>query len=661
MSDRRGASGDDRPTASVSDTDPFGVPVSGTPAPCRGACPVGTDAAAYVALLAEGRVADAYDVARQHNPFASVCGRVCSAPCERACRRGVIDSAVSIRAMKRVLCEVHGAEQGRASRWHLAGGDVPKATKPSVGIIGAGPAGLASAHDLRLAGHAVTVYDAMPLAGGMMRYGIPAFRLPRAVLDAELAAIAGLGVTMRLGCAIGRDVPFRDLLEAHAAVLVTVGCQQGRTLAVEGVGLPGVMRAVDFLRAENARIEHDPSLTGALAGGDVVVIGGGSVAFDAARSAWRTPFGNAVGSAWRSLGSDTQDGQTALDAARSAARVGGTGRGTAAGEGTRRVTLVAPESRGAFPVPAEELHEATLEGVTICDGMGVVRLVGDTHVTGVEVAPVERLFDATGRFAPQLDLARRTTLPAATVVLAIGQQSDTDFLADLPDIIRTAWGGIAVDGTLRSTHPRVWAAGDVATGPRDLIDAVAAGQRAARAIAAALGETVHDRRALAPPVVHRAPPLQASTRFWSRYDDLRRASLPVLPSAQRDAVAEVEQALDLVAARAEGARCLRCDEQLQFAPPRCIACALCVDVCPQASLALVPAEPAGAEPGGRPLALLFDDATCIRCGLCVHRCPTDALRFTLAPALVPPVLPAPEAVLPHAPSAPVSLRPPAHA
>jgi formate dehydrogenase beta subunit len=633
-------------TTAERDRGDFGPPACGTPAPCRGACPVGTDAAAYVALLADGRVADAYDVARQHNPFASVCGRICSAPCERACRRGVIDAAVSIRALKRVLCDAHGAEQGSASRWQRAVGTVPAITRPSVGIIGSGPAGLAAAHDLRLAGHAVTVYEAMALPGGMMRFGIPAFRLPRAVLEAEIEAIVALGITLELGCAIGREVTFTELLARHAAVLVTVGCQQGRTLSAPGAGLPGVMRAVDFLRRENARVDAGAEAPDTLPSGDVVVIGGGSVAFDAARTAWRAPT--------------AYDGQTALDAARAASRamrstaehavaatgvaatgVGATDLRVASAPASRRVTLLAPEPRAQLPVPAEELHEAGREGVQLRDGVGVVRILGDDHVTGVEIAPVLSLFDAAGRFAPQLDLARSTQLVASTVVLAIGQQSETDFLADVPTVERTPWGGVRVNEALQSTDPRVWAAGDVATGPRDLIDAVAAGQRVARGIAAALragsgsdAALPAGHRAIAAPVVRSAPPLTLETRFWSRYDDLARTALPVLPPTARDARAEVEHGLDLDAGRLEGARCLRCDEQLQFAPVRCIACALCVDVCPQGSLALSPTR-AGA------LALLFDDETCIRCGLCVHRCPTDALHFTLAPASTAPTFGAP--------------------
>jgi NADPH-dependent glutamate synthase beta subunit-like oxidoreductase len=606
----------------------FGSTVQGTPAPCRAACPVGTDAAAYVALLAEGRIADAYDVARQHNPFPSVCGRVCSAPCERSCRRGVIDAAVSIRALKRVLCDAYGAEQGDVSRWMQGVRSIPEITRESVGIIGAGPAGLAAAHDLRLAGHAVTIYEAMEFAGGMMRYGIPAFRLPREIIDAEIAAIVSLGIDLRLSCQIGRDITFNALLQQHAAVLVTIGCQQGRQLRAPGADLPGVVRAVDFLRAENARVEGHATGASVLGDGSVVVIGGGSVAFDAARSAWRASAMTAY------------DGQTAVDVARSARRAEPSGV-------VRDVTMIAPEQRASLPVPVEELHEATVEGVTLRDGFGVVRILGETAVTGVEIAPVQRLFDEAGRFAPVLDTERSTVLPARTVVLAIGQQSDSGFLSDTPDVQINGWGGLVVDAELRSTHTRVWAAGDAASGPRDLIDAIAAGQRAARSMVRALhmasgnapvvatdpqsNDLRAQRRAIEVPRVHTAPALANNTRFWSRYDDVTRAPLPVLQPAARDAATEVEAALAPESARVEASRCLRCDEHMQFSARRCIACALCVDVCPQSSLALLPA-------GERGLALVFDDQTCIRCGLCVHRCPTDALMFTLAPTDRMPVL-----------------------
>ena len=335
----------------------------------------------------------------------------------------------------------------------------------------------------------------------MMRFGIPAFRLPRDLLEAEIAAIASLGVDIRLNCAIGASCSFANLLDAHDAVLVTVGCQSGRRMRIPGAELPGVVRAVDYLRAVPST--HDVAHTRRGDSADapsVVVIGGGSVAFDAARSAWRARTTTAY------------DGQTVLDAARSAVRNAAyqSSTGSAA-----PVTLIAPEARTQLSVPIEELHEALAEGVTLRDGYGVVRIVGDTHATGVEIAPVVSLYDSEGHFQPTLDTARATTIAATTVVFAIGQQSDTDFLGDTPEIQRTPWGGIAVDADMRSSHARVWAAGDVATGPRDLIDAIAAGQRAAASIVRALATTRQEQMAVAIGApVETAPLLQRPTRFW---------------------------------------------------------------------------------------------------------------------------------------------------
>jgi len=580
-----------------------GPALAGGPAPCRAACPVGTDAAAYVALVAEGRLAEAYDVARAPNPLASICGRICAAPCETACRRGVLDQPIAIRALKRVLAEAWGAESELRSRWRRAIPSVPPATRPSVGIVGAGPAGLSAAHDLRLAGHDVVLYEREERVGGMLAYGVPPFRLPHALLDQELGAILDLGVTLRTGCEVGRDASIEELLDEHAAVLVSAGCQQGRLLETPGVELPGVIRAVDFLRRVNApRAEADA------VEGPVVVIGGGSVAFDAARSAWRLQ------------GVQGGHGQTMLDVARTAIR-------TSPGAGPRAVTLVAPESRAELEVPPEELEQAEQEGVVVHDHLGVQRVLGDGRVEGVEVSPVLSLLDEQGRFAPRLDASRAQVLPARTVVLAIGQQADVSFLSTVSGLERGGAGGVDADRWGRTAHPRLFAAGDVASGPRDLIDAVASGQRAASAIVQALagGDRAAEPpvRAVAPAPAPAAPPLGRAARYWSGYDAIPRARLPLRPAPERSAADEVEGPLGAGAARAEGERCLRCDEHLQLASHRCVACGLCADVCPTGCLAL--------RPAGRRVALVFDGSPCIRCRLCVDRCPADALGFALAP------------------------------
>ena len=247
--------------------------------PCRAACPVHTDAGGYVTAIAEGRFSDAYQIARAPNPFPSICGRVCAAPCETSCRRGTVDAPVAIRALKRFVSERYGVESfGGATEWHRGHGEVPAAGTTSVGIIGGGPGGLAAAHDLRLAGHQVTVYEGEQRLGGMMVMGIPEYRLPRALIDRETEAIVSLGIDVELGCRIGRDLTFEQLLERHDAIFMCVGAGRGRDLNIPGHELDGTVSAIEFLLNVNRgfRVELGES---------VVVVGGGNVAFDAARTA----------------------------------------------------------------------------------------------------------------------------------------------------------------------------------------------------------------------------------------------------------------------------------------------------------------------------------------------------------------------------------------
>jgi NADPH-dependent glutamate synthase beta subunit-like oxidoreductase/ferredoxin len=588
---------------------------------CRAACPVGTDAAGYVIAVSEGRIADAYDLARAHNPLPSICGRVCSAPCERACRRGVVDAPIAIRALKRHIAESFGVEAGAASRWHQAHGAVPAATLPSVGIVGGGPAGLAAAASLRLAGHAVTIYERDDRPGGMLVFGIPAFRLPREVIEGEIDAILSLGVTLECGVRVGHDVTIDALLDRHAAVLVAVGCSRGRSLSIDGATLPGVLRAVEALRRINAGEPADIAAP-------VIVIGGGSVAFDAARTARRTVDGVPP-----SPGEAAYDGQTALDAARAARRAS-----------AQPVMLVAPEPLEQLPVPSEELEEAEREGVIIRPASAVRRIEGEGRVQRVIIAPVLSLTDAAGRFAPQLAEGRDVEVAAGTVILAVGQESDTTFIGDAHAVDRARWGGLVATREGRTAHPRLYAAGDVASGPRDLIDAVAFGQRAARAIhddlVGAAGVATA-RAGASPPAFTPMPPQR---RFWSGYDAVPRTALPVLPTPHRTMVSEVEAGLSREEAVREASRCLHCNEHVLLEAGRCIACGGCVDVCPYGCIALeplaiasrggawasaVPAPEAMVEtmPGDRPFALTLDERACIRCGLCVARCPTGALSI----------------------------------
>ncbi len=443
--------------------------------PCRAACPVHTDAGAYVTAIADGRFEEAYLIARVPNPFPSVCGRVCAAPCERSCRRGSVDAPVAIRALKRFVTERFGVESFDASTmWHRGHGDVPDATGPSVGVIGGGPAGLAAACDLRLAGHPVTVYEAQETLGGMMVLGIPEYRLPRALIAREIEAILELGIDVETNARIGDTHSVGELLGRHAALFLAVGTGAARDLDLPGHDLDGVLRAVEYLLNVNQGFR-------VALGERVVVVGGGNVAFDAARTALRAAASGTAPPAPVPLGASSAEDAcramtTTLDVARAARRAG-----------VLDVTIVALESPDEIPADPEEIDEAEREGIRIVYRRGPHRFVGDADVTGLETVAVTSVFDAAGRFAPTFEAGTEAVIPADTVILAVGQAADIGFLDAGLSLERTGPGGVKIDpATLRTSDPRVWAGGDVARGPRNLIDAIADGRLAAASIHRAL-------------------------------------------------------------------------------------------------------------------------------------------------------------------------------
>ena len=585
--------------------------------PCRAACPVHTDAGGYVTAIAEGRYRDAYLIARGPNPFPSICGRVCAAPCETACRRGTIDRPIAIRALKRFVAERFGVESFEGSEvWHEAHGPVPTADGPSVGVIGGGPAGLAAAHDLRLAGHPVTVYEAADRLGGMMVLGIPEYRLPRALIAREVQAILELGVEARTSCRVGVDVSLDHLQQQHAALFMAVGTSRGRDLDIPGHDTDGVLRAVEFLLNVNQgfRVEL---------GRRVVVVGGGNVAFDAARTALRAAAYDEVAPPPQRLGAGTNEDAargmtTTLDVARAALRAG-----------VRDVTVVALESPEEMPAAAEEIAEAEAEGIRIVYRRGPHRILGDRHVEGLETIAVASVFDPDGRFAPVFVPATEEVLPADTVILAVGQSADIGFVPDRAGIERSRQGGIAVDvATLRTTNERVWAGGDVAFGPRNLIDAIADGRRAAAGIHAALTGAP-----TAKPRHMELLPLPGYRRLSTGYDAIERVDIPSVPIDRRVGFAEAEVGYDERDAWLESLRCLRCFDNIALRPELCILCGLCVDVCPFDCISIVRADNAGVGTATQS-ALVLDEDRCIRCGLCVNRCPPGALLMVEAREVV---------------------------
>jgi formate dehydrogenase (NADP+) beta subunit len=585
--------------------------------PCRAACPVNTDAGAYVTAIADGRFEEAYLIARAPNPFPSVCGRVCAAPCEHACRRGSVDAPVSIRALKRFVTERFGVESFAANTfWHAAHGEVPPASGPSVGVIGGGPAGLAAACELRLAGHPVTVYEAQDRLGGMMVLGIPEYRLPRALIEREVEAIIELGIEVETNSRIGETRTISELLGRHAALFLAVGTGRARDLDLPGHDLDGVLRAIEYLLNVNQGFRVG-------LGERVVVVGGGNVAFDAARTALRAASaGTSAPDAVRLGATSEEDARramtTTLDVARAARRAG-----------VLDVTIVALESEQEIPADPEEIDEAEREGIRIVYRRGPHRFVGDTKVTGLETVAVSSVFDSEGRFAPTFEPGTEAVIPADTVILAVGQGADVSFLGADADLAleRTRAGGIQVDpDSLRTSDPRIWAGGDVARGPRNLIDAIADGKRAAASIHGVLSGG-----APIPAASHevRVELRSGFRRLDSDYDAIPRQAVPATPTDRRVGFGEVETGYGEHQARLEGLRCLRCFDNIMLSPELCILCGLCVDVCPPDCITIARADHVGLGTEQQSV-LLLDEDLCIRCGLCVNRCPPGALSMVHA-------------------------------
>ncbi len=613
--------------------------------PCQAACPALTDAGKYVQLIAKGELKQAYLVARSPNPLASICGRVCAAPCEDNCRRGKIDAPVSIRALKRAVCEKHGVESlspdtqrglfeglteaGNGTPWHLpeliavrGSTDRRPGRRQRVAVAGGGAAGIACAHDLAVMGYEVTIFEASASLGGMMIHGIPEFRLPRSVIDKEIERIIQLGVRVRLNCPLSDRFGIEELRRVgYSAVFLAIGTQRGRELGIEGTELDGVIKAVDFL----LNINHGYRVT---LGKRVVVIGGGFVAFDAARMALR------------SLETDEEQLQrdmtmpVALDAARAALR-----------SGVAEVRMCSLESFDEMPAlrteqGREEFDEARREGISFHPQRGPKKILGlNGRVVGVEMIGVTRTYDQTGRFDPVYDPDVVETMLADSVILAVGQQADLSFLKPDDGVQLTSRGTIAIDpGTLASTAPGVYAGGDVALGPRNLIDAIANGKRAASSIDDYL------RGPVGPSGVElRIEQLPTQTYGLAPgYEKQPRRAPPSISLDRRTGISEVETGYSDEEAKVQAERCLHCHTQTIFDVDKCVLCNRCVDVCPEYCLKLVPLAQLDIEPkrafddpdfaasfsGTESMsAMIKDDEKCIRCGLCAIRCPTGAMTM----------------------------------
>ena len=596
---------------------------------CQDACPVHTNACGYVTAIAEGRDLDAYKIARATNPFASICGRVCGAPCEANCRRGSLDTPITIRALKRFVNEKYGPETGDFT--HYREGCNTKMLPPEPGegeriaVVGAGVAGLTVAHDLVQVGYKVTVFEAYDEPGGMLTAGVPIYRLPRELVNAEINAILSMGVELKCNMRLGKDFTIASLRkDGYKAIFLGIGLQKGRKIPIEGADMPQVFDGLDFLRAFN---EGKPMELGRR----IVVIGGGNVAYDVARSAVRpakVPMADAASDMERTE-------RIAYDVARSALRL----------SGDKEVHIVCLEKRVEMPADEIEIVEGEEEGIRLHDGRGPRAILNaEGFVTGLRTVKCLSVFDENGKFSPKYDEDVIEDIAADTIMFAIGQQSDLSFLSP-DDGVEEEKGLIKVDpDTYQTTAPDVFACGDVAHGPRLFIHAIASAQIAARSMHDYLRGTRTD-------VVIKKSWLPATYTMEEGWDQMRRKLPPALNSELRASSNEiVEINYPEAEARRQAARCLRCNVNTIFDTSICVACNGCVDVCPENLIKLVGLEQvrsdnylmqvasdtlgitdsdlAGytndelADLGG---IMLKDESTCIRCAMCASRCPTNAI------------------------------------
>jgi formate dehydrogenase (NADP+) beta subunit len=605
--------------------------------PCMMACPAHTNAGRYVALIGEGRFEEAYRFARDPNPLASICGRVCAHPCESACRRGEIDKPIQIRALKRFLTERHGPESKNFK-------PNPVEKQPplpfKVAVIGAGPVGLSAAHDLALMGYPVTIFEAAAVPGGMLYLGIPEYRLPRDVVEAQVREILETGdVTLKLNHRAGKDFTIEDLrAQGFDAVLIAVGAHRSRDLSIPGVDLDGVYKGIDFLL--NVNLGYKFTI-----GKKVVVIGGGNVAMDVARSAAREVVRQheIPNEDWsKNIGAVAS--HEMVDISLSALRMGAS-----------EVHIVCIERRDEIPAALEEVEEAETEGVTIHAGYGPNRVVGQNgRVTALETVRTSRVFDENGRFNPQFVPGSESLVECDTVILAIGQAPNLDFLGPSSKIDLSPRGLIAVDrNNLMTSVPGIFAGGDCVFGPRLIIDSVADGKRAAVGIDEYLRGAKH-----ADPILE--VEVFDMHQMITNYMEIARNSVPMLPLERRTGVTEVEIGFDEQTAVEEAQRCLHCwintvFEGTEVDGSECVLCGGCVDVCPEQCLELVPLENfefpepvlahleqneaayevelrgvkpqelgAGTVTGA---VMVKDETRCIRCGLCAMRCPVKEITM----------------------------------
>ncbi len=483
-------------------------------APCVETCPAHINIQGYIALVSKGKFKEAYDLIRETIPFPSICGRVCFHPCEFQCNRSDVDEPIAINNIKRFVSDYVYQEDLL---------EPPETLKPKgsrVAIIGSGPAGLTAAHDLIRMGYRPTVFEALSKTGGMLRVGIVSYRLPRDILDREINDLVKMGVEIRTNCRIGKDISIEGLFSrGYKAVFMSTGAHGARKLGIEGEKLKGVIDGVTFLREISLKGKYKLEK-------DIIVIGGGNVALDCARTAKRV--------------------------------------------GAKTVKVVCLESREEMPSHSWEIEEALEEGIILKPSLGPKRILGkDGRVTGLETLKVKHVFDEEGRFNPAFYEGTEGKVKGNSIIVAIGQVAEDSYIKGVKGVDFDDRGHLEIDRkTLMTTRPGLFAGGDLITGPLSVIEAIASGKRVALSIDRYIRNDKED-------MPEWDPVRGGSERKFEVPKGLKKAKRAqpdrLEPRKRVKGFEEVEQTFSAETAVEEASRCLNCGS--------CSECMECVRVC----------------------------------------------------------------------------------
>jgi len=573
---------------------------------CRDGCPVNTDPRGYMLQLHAGNLLEGYKIARGPNPFASICGMICGAPCELTCRRDRVDKTLTIRAQKRYLAEWFGLDKEAHVKSlemsYARGSTKPELNGLKIACVGAGVASLTCAHDLLRLGYAVDIYEMMDKPGGMLTYGVPSYRLKNDVVFNECYAIEYLGAKIYYNMKVGRDITLTQLQDKYDAVFIGNGLWKSRGLPIPGADQPDIIKGIDYLKV---RCVGDPWKIKE----NMIVIGGGNVSFDVARTYVRN--------------------------------------------GAKKVTMVCLESRDEQTADEFEIEDGLEEGITILNRLAPKEVLRDAmgNITGLAVQRIYSLFDSTGKFCPKTVPDSKFIIPCDTIALAIGQEMDMsifDGFLKKEELIMERGIIKTEKGTCRTSLKGVYAGGDGAFGASLFITAIRHGQEAARSIDSDLLGT--------------KPYMEFSAEF-SEISPMRDKTylrtgwaLPKMENAALRILNEdlVEKPYTYEEAHDQANRCLQCHVSPVFDGSLCIKCNGCVDVCPCNCLKQVPLSQLNLDLGVGNLrlavdhfyevdsasldeenlnemgtAMLKDEDLCIRCGLCAEKCPTQAVTMDL--------------------------------